>query len=191
MKQGILARSAVLAAAMIALAGCGSFKSALGLDRHVPDETQVVARPPLTLPPDYTLRPPGTATAASGDHESGLSIGQAQGTQGEQSLERSAGAGGPGGAPKEEKGFFGRLFSGEIFGEAEPEDPNQVWRPGQKPAPASDASASAATTAAPSVPQAAPPTEAPPVPQAASTPPQSDEKPGFFGRIFGSIFGSD
>jgi hypothetical protein len=197
-KQGILARSAIVAAAIIALAGCDSFRSSLGLDRHVPDETQVVARPPLTLPPDYSLRPPGTPTAASGDHESGVSLGQAPGTQGEQALERSAGAGGPGGAPKEEKGFFGRLFSGEIFGGGEPEDPNQIWRPGQQPAASTTAAATppADTQPAPANPApansavTAPPADAQPTPPASSSQPASDDnKPGFFGRLFGSIFG--
>src|SRR5882724_8898322 len=44
------------------LGACGSgpsgLKSALGLDRQAPDEFGVVARAPLSLPPDYTLRPP-------------------------------------------------------------------------------------------------------------------------------------
>lgn len=129
MKQGILARSAIVAAAIIALAGCDSFRSSLGLDRHVPDETQVVARPPLTLPPDYSLRPPGTPTAASGDHESGQSLGQTPGTQGEQSLERSAGAGGASAAPKEEPGFFGRIAN--FFGLG---DDDTQGAPAQAPA---------------------------------------------------------
>jgi hypothetical protein len=106
-KQQILARTAILAVALFSLAGCDSVRSALGLDRHVPDETQVVAHPALTLPPDYNLRPPGTATQVSAEHEAGSSPGQASGTAGEQALQSSAEAGA---APKEEKGFFGRLF---------------------------------------------------------------------------------
>jgi hypothetical protein len=49
----------------------------LGLERHVPDETQVVVRPPLTLPPDYNLMPPGTPTAVSTDHEGAQSTADA------------------------------------------------------------------------------------------------------------------
>jgi len=146
-KQSILAPSAILAAAMLTLAGCDSVRSTLGLDRHVPDETQVVARPPLTLPPDYSLRPPGGATPVSGEHEAGISMGQTQGAPGE------AGAAAP---QKEEKGFFGRLFSGEIFGGGEPDDPNQVWRPGQKQAPAADAPKAPPVEGTPSAPPPAP-----------------------------------
>ncbi|HEU5047038.1 MAG TPA: DUF3035 domain-containing protein [Rickettsiales bacterium] len=43
------------------LAACGNgdgLRETLGLNRHGPDEFQVVSRPPLTLPPDYSLRPP-------------------------------------------------------------------------------------------------------------------------------------
>ncbi len=52
----------VVAVALTApLGACGggpAIKSALGLDREAPDEFGVVARAPLSLPPDYTLRPP-------------------------------------------------------------------------------------------------------------------------------------
>lgn len=107
MKQQTLARAAVLALALFSLAGCDDVRSALGLDRHVPDETQVVSRPALTLPPDYNLRPPGSATPVSAEHETGMSLGQTSGTAGEQALQNSAAAGAP---KKEEKGFFGRMF---------------------------------------------------------------------------------
>ena len=106
MKQQILARTAVLAVALLSLAGCDSVRSALGMDRRVPDETQVVSHPALTLPPDYNLRPPGTATPVSAQHEAGTSMGQ-PGTAGEQALENSAATAAP---KKEEKGFFGRMF---------------------------------------------------------------------------------
>jgi len=105
-KHQILARAAILATALFSLAGCDDVRSALGMDRHVPDETQVVSRPALTLPPDYNLRPPGSATPVSGEHETGMSLGQNAGTPGEQSLENSAAASAP---KKEEKGFFGRM----------------------------------------------------------------------------------
>jgi len=44
--------------ALLGLPGCGSVKSTLGLDRKAPDEFAVVSRAPLSLPPDYALRPP-------------------------------------------------------------------------------------------------------------------------------------
>jgi hypothetical protein len=39
--------------------GCSSFDSAIGKTKNAPDEFQVVVRPPLTLPPNFTLRPDG------------------------------------------------------------------------------------------------------------------------------------
>ena len=44
---------------MLALSGCGNqVRQALGMTKRSPDEFQVVAHAPLTLPPDYNLRPP-------------------------------------------------------------------------------------------------------------------------------------
>jgi hypothetical protein len=40
------------------LAGCKSAASAFGLAKVTPDEFRVVTKAPLTLPPDYSLRPP-------------------------------------------------------------------------------------------------------------------------------------
>lgn len=42
----------------LALAGCGGVKQQLGLERKSPDEFAVVKRAPLSLPPDFSLRPP-------------------------------------------------------------------------------------------------------------------------------------
>ena len=50
---------AVLAVALSALAGgCSSVKEQLGLTKQSPDEFKVVSRAPLSMPPDYNLRPP-------------------------------------------------------------------------------------------------------------------------------------
>jgi len=40
------------------LAGCDSASRAFGLAKVTPDEFRVVTKAPLTLPPDYSLRPP-------------------------------------------------------------------------------------------------------------------------------------
>lgn len=48
---------AILAAATAA-SGCASVQRAVGATKAAPDEFRVVARAPLTLPPDYSLRPP-------------------------------------------------------------------------------------------------------------------------------------
>ena len=50
----------VLAALLLAggVAGCKSASQALGMTKVQPDEFRVVTKAPLTLPPDYSLRPP-------------------------------------------------------------------------------------------------------------------------------------
>jgi hypothetical protein len=48
----------VLGLAGVALTGCNSTKSALGLNKVVPDEFKVITKAPLVVPPDYALRPP-------------------------------------------------------------------------------------------------------------------------------------
>ncbi|GAB4172942.1 MAG: DUF3035 domain-containing protein [Thalassobaculales bacterium] len=48
----------LLAAATLALGACDTVRGALGQQKAPPDEFQVVANAPLSLPPAYTLRPP-------------------------------------------------------------------------------------------------------------------------------------
>lgn len=110
---------AALAVALPALAGgCSSVKEQLGLTKQSPDEFKVVSRAPLSMPPDYNLRPPtpgaprpqeGTtrdqaAAAVFGYPGAGLQPdqippigeGEAEAAQssGESALLQSAGAGG-------------------------------------------------------------------------------------------------
>ncbi|MBI3440564.1 MAG: DUF3035 domain-containing protein [Proteobacteria bacterium] len=59
-KHDKLSHGLVLIALAIALSGCTSVKKELGVGRNSPDEFTVVKRAPLTMPPDYTLRPPGS-----------------------------------------------------------------------------------------------------------------------------------
>lgn len=40
------------------LGGCSDTRRALGFDKVTPDEFKIVNRAPLSLPPDYALRPP-------------------------------------------------------------------------------------------------------------------------------------
>jgi hypothetical protein len=52
----VAAAAALLAAA--GLSGCDSASKAFGMAKVTPDEFRVVTKAPLTLPPDYSLRPP-------------------------------------------------------------------------------------------------------------------------------------
>jgi hypothetical protein len=52
------ALTAGLAALGGSLAGCQSAATALGMTKVVPDEFRIVTKAPLTVPPDYSLRPP-------------------------------------------------------------------------------------------------------------------------------------
>jgi hypothetical protein len=61
MTRTVILGSALLVA-MGALSGCSDLSKALGLVKSPPDEFTVVAGAPLTLPPDYGLRPPRNAS---------------------------------------------------------------------------------------------------------------------------------
>ena len=52
-----MAAAAVIVAGL-GLAGCSSASKALGIGGATPDEFRTVARAPLVVPPDYSLRPP-------------------------------------------------------------------------------------------------------------------------------------
>ncbi|HAQ34359.1 MAG: hypothetical protein CMF74_09395 [Maricaulis sp.] len=49
---------ASLAVAAIAVTGCQNVRQALGSEKVTPDEFRVVTIAPLTVPPEYNLRPP-------------------------------------------------------------------------------------------------------------------------------------
>jgi len=53
-----IALTAGLAALGGSLSACQSAATALGMTKVVPDEFRVVTKAPLTVPPDYSLRPP-------------------------------------------------------------------------------------------------------------------------------------
>jgi hypothetical protein len=90
---------AVLAAASVA-SGCQSVQRAVGATRSAPDEFRVVTQAPLTLPPDYNLRPPRPGDPrpqerAPGDEARAALFGDEMGasaSQGERVLVSSAGA---------------------------------------------------------------------------------------------------
>ncbi len=51
-------RFSLIAAMVLALSACSDVKKQLGFTKQSPDEFRVVSQAPLSLPPDYTLRPP-------------------------------------------------------------------------------------------------------------------------------------
>ena len=50
---------AVVCLGSLPLTGCEGVRDAVGLNKRVPDEFTVLKKPPLVLPPDFNLRPPG------------------------------------------------------------------------------------------------------------------------------------
>lgn len=90
---------AVLAAASAA-SGCAGFQRAIGASKVAPDEFRVVTSAPLTLPPDYNLRPPRPGEPRPQESEPGAEaraalFGQEMGqaaTPGERALVSAAGA---------------------------------------------------------------------------------------------------
>ncbi len=65
MNKATLSIIALSAAAL--LGGCESLNKAFGLGKSPPDEFAVYSRAPLSLPPDFGLRPPRPGTAGAAD----------------------------------------------------------------------------------------------------------------------------
>jgi hypothetical protein len=76
MRRSLLTLPLALALLAPAVAGCSSTKEMLGLTKRSPDEFQVVSRAPLSMPPDYSLRPP---TPGAPRPQEGTTREQAQG----------------------------------------------------------------------------------------------------------------
>ena len=58
MHRATMVRFAVLAGMAVALGACEGVKEQFGMTKQSPDEFRVVSNAPLTLPPDFSLRPP-------------------------------------------------------------------------------------------------------------------------------------
>lgn len=61
--MGRLPPACLLLAATLALGACSDTRKAIGWEKATPDEFRVVTRAPLTLPPDFGLRPPAPGAA--------------------------------------------------------------------------------------------------------------------------------
>ncbi|HET8727137.1 MAG TPA: DUF3035 domain-containing protein [Alphaproteobacteria bacterium] len=98
----------VIVVGALVLAGCSSAGRVFGLGRNAPDEFAVVSRAPLTLPPEFNLRPPqpgaprpqeGTASQRAENvvfGQNGFGLGGMQAanvSRGEDALLAAAGAG--------------------------------------------------------------------------------------------------
>jgi DUF3035 family protein len=57
-RRGRAAVGTLCLAGPLLIAGCTDFKKAIGLEPTLPDEFAVESRAPLTIPPDFELRPP-------------------------------------------------------------------------------------------------------------------------------------
>lgn len=100
----VLLAASVAAGSAIALSGCTDARKALGFEKAPPDEFQVVERAPLSMPPDFSLRPPAPgavrpqegnvrdqARAALAGRSTGTPISTAGRTQGDVALLKKAG----------------------------------------------------------------------------------------------------
>lgn len=100
----VLLAASVAAGSAIALSGCTDARKALGFEKAPPDEFQVVERAPLSMPPDFSLRPPAPgavrpqegnvrdqARAALAGRQTGTPISTAGRTQGDVALLKKAG----------------------------------------------------------------------------------------------------
>jgi len=61
-----LRRAAPAAVLGLTVAACGGLKNDLGLSKEAPDEFAVVRNAPLSLPPDFNLRPPRPGEVGDG-----------------------------------------------------------------------------------------------------------------------------
>lgn len=100
----VLIAASVAFGSALALSGCTDARKALGFEKAPPDEFQVVERAPLSMPPDFSLRPPAPgavrpqegnvrdqARAALSGRSTGTPISTAGRTQGDVALLKKAG----------------------------------------------------------------------------------------------------
>lgn len=140
---------AILAAASAA-SGCAGLSRAIGATKVSPDEFRVVTQAPLTLPPDYNLRPPRPGEPrpqelSPGDDARAALFGEdigASASAGERVLVANAGAEAADpdirdtidfetqGVVRRSEGFVNRLlaFGGSSAGRAAPLDPEEEAR---------------------------------------------------------------
>src|SRR5438552_3861247 len=62
-RRGLSLLAVASLCSMLLLCGCQSLRQMVGIDRTGPDEFAVELRAPLTIPPDFELRPPQLGAA--------------------------------------------------------------------------------------------------------------------------------
>jgi hypothetical protein len=67
----ISAMSLLCSAGALLLSGCTDLKRSIGLEKTSPDEFAVESRAPLTMPPDFQLRPPQPGATRPQEKSSG------------------------------------------------------------------------------------------------------------------------
>ncbi len=81
----------------VLVAGCGGFRQMVGLDRTTPDEFAVESRAPLTIPPEFDLRPPAPGAARPQEQTAADRARRAMESAGPGDPSKQAGAGQAGG----------------------------------------------------------------------------------------------
>jgi Protein of unknown function (DUF3035) len=109
--RGFLTSPFVALTGILALAGCSSIKEAVGLTTTMPDEFAVESNPPLTIPPDFDLRPPEPGAARPQEVSASK--------QAEQVIDQA----GPG-APGQQASAFRLRRSPSDLGNLGPQSPN-------------------------------------------------------------------
>ncbi len=142
----------LLGLTLLALTACGETRQDLGLGRSVPDEFAVVERPPLSMPPDFSLRPPRPGAPRPQNVEASQQAsdivfnGNAPApagnvSEGEQALLAQAGAAK---ADPSIRDTVDREASQKVVASPHLVDQLTDWGDDQKPAPTVDAAAEAA-----------------------------------------------
>jgi hypothetical protein len=99
-----------LAGVTLATAGCDDVRRTLGIDKSPPDEFRIVSRAPLSLPPDFALRPPQPGAPRPQEQSQNQRARQAVigGQQATPAAGRNGAAGGPAVASPGEQAFLAR-----------------------------------------------------------------------------------
>ena len=137
--------------ASLAITGCSSAGRALGMKRNVPNEFNILTKPPLVVPPEYNLRPPKIGEVNVEEKYSTVAARKAllgeidpvKPSQGEAVLIAKAGAGradpavrvlidGQNSVERKSRGFADRVLfwkNGQAIGpDGQPLDPDQEAR---------------------------------------------------------------